>query len=157
MGKPLWRIEGFVTAAGNSVVQKWFWDEIGVEVRDALRDRMNYLMAVEKHPWMEPGFKWFRDIGEVRKRVSTGALRVYGYFPDDSNTFVFLHGVVKQKTKDREGVETARKRLKRLKNGEGSTHEFNFKERTPSADSTGQEDQSSIGGIKSFGGNSLPN
>jgi hypothetical protein len=48
MDKLLWKIEGFVTAAGNPVVQNWFWDEIGEEERDALRDRMNHLTMVEK-------------------------------------------------------------------------------------------------------------
>jgi phage-related protein len=157
MEKSLWRIEGFVTAAGNPVVQSWYWDEIGIEERDALRVRMNYLTSIEKHLWKEPLFEWFGDIGEVKKRVSTGALRVYGYFPDDSNTFVFLFGVVKKKTKDREGTELARKRLKRLKNGEGETHEFNFEERTSPANSAGQESQSSTGGIQPFGGHRLPN
>ena len=157
MGKSLWRIEGFVKAAGNRVVQSWYWDEIGIEERDALRDRMGHLTMVEKHLWNGESFKWFGDIGEVRKRVSTGALRVYGYFPDDSNTFVFLFGVVKKKTKDREGTELARKRLKRLKNGEGDTHEFNFEERTSPADSAGQEDQNSTGGIKSIRGYRFPN
>jgi phage-related protein len=157
MDKSLWRIEGFVTAAGSPVVQKWFWNEIGIEERDALRDRMNHLTMVEKHLWKEPLFEWFGDIGEVKKRVSTGALRVYGYYPDDSNTFVFLLGVVKKRTKDREGMELARKRLKRLKNREGSTHEFNFEERTSSEDSAEQEDQGSTGGIKSLGGYRFPN
>ena len=79
---------------------------------------------------MEPRFKWFGDIGEVRKNVSTGALRVYGYFPEDLSVFVFLLGVVKKTSKDREGVDAARTRLKRLKNGNGDTHEFDFEERT---------------------------
>jgi hypothetical protein len=70
---------------------------------------------------------------------------------------VFLLGVVKKKTKDREGTKLAKMRLKRLKNGEGNTHEFNFAERTSSEDSAGQEGQGSVGGIKSFGGNRLPN
>jgi len=157
MDKLLWKIEGFVTAAGNPVVQEWYWDEIGIEVRDALRDRMNYLTTVEKHLWKKPLFEWFGDIGEVKKRVSTGALRVYGYFPDDSNTFVFLHGVVKNKTKDHEGTDLAKMRLKRLKNGEGSTHEFNFEERASSEDSTGQKDQGPTGGIKSIGRCRFPN
>ena len=130
MEKPLWRIEGFVTAAGNPVVQSWYWDEIGIEERDAIRDRMRYLVYVKRHLWMEPRFKWFGDIGEVRKNVSTGALRVYGYFTEDLSVFVFLLGVVKKTSKDREGVDAARTRLKRLKNGNGDTHEFDFEERT---------------------------
>lgn len=157
MEKPLWKIEGFVTAARNAVVQSWYWDEIGIEERDAIRDRMGYLVYVKKNLWMEPRFKWFGDIGEVRKSVSTGALRVYGYFPDGPPVFVFLLGVVKKKTKDRDGVNSARTRLNRLKNGQGDTHEFNFEERTPPEDSTGQAGESPIGSVKPFGGDSFPN
>ena len=69
MEKPLWKIEGFITAAGNPVVQSWYWDEIGIEERDAIRDRMKYLVNVKKNLWMEPRFKWFGDIGEVRKSL----------------------------------------------------------------------------------------
>jgi hypothetical protein len=157
MEKPLWRIEGFVTAAGNRVVQKWYWDEIGIEERDALRDRMSHLANAPKHLWKEPLFEWFGDIGEVKKRVSSGALRVYGFFPDESNTFVFLLGVVKKKTKDREGMELARTRLKRLKSGEGDTHEFDFEERASPEDSPGQEGQNPIGSVEPFGGYRFPN
>jgi len=88
-----------------------------IEERDAIRDRMKYLVNVKKNLWMEPRFKWFGDIGEVRKSVSAGALRVYGYFPDGLPVFVFLLGVVKKTTKDHVGVDVARTRLKRLKNG----------------------------------------
>lgn len=157
MEKPLWKIEGFITAAGNPVVQSWYWDEIGIEERDAIRDRMKYLVNVKKSLWMEPRFKWFGDIGEVRKSVSAGALRVYGYFPDGLPVFVFLLGVVKKTTKDHVGVDVARTRLKRLKNGEGDTHEFNFEERTSPEDSTGQAGQSPIGSVKPFGGYRFPN
>src|ERR1039458_6580238 len=113
MGRPLWRIDGFVTAAGNRVVQEWFWDELQVEGGDALRDRMNYPTNVGKNLWQPPYFDWFGDIGEVRKHISSGALRVYGFFSEEPHLFVFLHGVVKKKTKDREGIDLARLRLKR--------------------------------------------
>jgi hypothetical protein len=70
---------------------------------------------------------------------------------------VFLHGVVKKTTKDREGVDVARTRLKRLKNGDGDTHEFDFEERASPEDSTGQEGESPIGSVEPFGGYRFPN
>jgi hypothetical protein len=119
MGTPLWKIEGFETAAGNRVVEDWFWDDIDEDERDALRDRMGYLTITPRHLWKEPRFKWFGD------------MRVYGFFPAERpDRFVFLHGVIKKANKDLEGIAVARTRLKRLSRGEGRTHEFDFEKRT---------------------------
>src|SRR5579863_4437192 len=120
MEKSPWKLEFFVTAAGTKIVQKWFWNETTLEERDALRDRANYLVNLEKNLWPEPYFKWFGDIGEIRGRVSTGALRAYGYFDEDRRSFVVLNGVVKKSNKDKEGVELARTRLRRLRSKEGN-------------------------------------
>jgi Phage derived protein Gp49-like (DUF891) len=148
MEKPLWKIEAFKTAAGNAIIQQWFWDELTIEERDKLRDRMIYLTSVGRHLWQEPYFKSFGDIGEVRAKVQRGALRVYGYFPSDKNTFVFLNGVIKKTDKDNQGVDTAEKRLKRLKNGEGDTHGFDFEERTTRETSPRAQDPDANGGIE---------
>jgi len=48
MGKPLWTFEGFRTDGGNSVVQKWYWDELTIDERDDIRDRIAYLGMIEK-------------------------------------------------------------------------------------------------------------
>ncbi len=148
MGEPLWKIEGFVTAAGNPRVQEWFDDEISETDRNALRDRMRYLAEIKRTLWKEPYFEWFNalGIGEVKVRVPTGAMRVYGYFPDDTNRFVFLCGVIKKKTKDRDGIDTALLRLKSLKKGEGKTYEFDFSERDAAQDSEGENSESPDGG-----------
>ena len=89
MGKPLWMFEGFVTDAGNRVVQNWYWG-LDVDDRDDIRDLVNYLGNVERHLWQEPRFKTLGTIGELRKKTDHGALRVYGCFRDEPYLFVFL-------------------------------------------------------------------
>lgn len=145
MSAPPWKIEGFVTPAENRAVQEWYWDEAGEEGRRAIRTRMRYLENLHRTLWKGSEFKWLGDIGEVRKRISTGALRVYGFFPDDSR-FVFLLGNIKKKDNDQDALKTARKRKKQLLNGEGSTHEFDFSERTTEGTSEGSPFQSGNGG-----------
>lgn len=139
MSAPPWKFEGYVTGAGNRVVQDWFWDDADIDERDAVRDRVNYLANLKKVNWQKPAFEWFGEYGEIRKNVPRGALRIYGVFADDRDAFIFLLGKVKNVKKDKQGIDTAEKRLKRLRNGEGSTHEFDFKEKPARADSEGKE------------------
>jgi hypothetical protein len=142
MGKPLWMFEGFITAAGNRVVEDWYWDEIVQDDRESIRDIANYLANYKKTLWVEPRFKNFGDIGEIRKKTDHGALRVYGEFHDLRAAFVFLNGELKKTTKDKQGIEKARLRSKRLRRGEGTTHEFNFEKRFGGEASQGEGDKS---------------
>lgn len=139
MSAPPWNFEGYVTAAGNRIVQDWFWNEANDEERGALRDRANYLANLKKTLWMEPYFKWFgkQGYGEIRKRVPRGALRVYGTFADDRGAFVFLFGHTKKATKEPEGMDAAEKRLKRYLKGESTTHGFDFEDKSPEKNSQG--------------------
>lgn len=125
MSKPLWRFEGFVTAAGNRVVEDWYWG-LDVDDRDNIQDLVNYLGNVERHLWQEPRFKSLGDIGEIRKKTDHGALRVYGCFRDEPHVFVFLNGELKKTNKDNQGMDAARLRLKKLNQKVGTTHEFDF-------------------------------
>jgi hypothetical protein len=142
MSKPLWTFEGYVTNAGNRVVQKWYWKGIEIDDRDDVRIRTSFLGGLQRNLWKEPHFKWFGDIGEYRQTTPVGALRIYGYFPEERPAvFVFLCGVVKKSKKDNEGIDTARLRLKRLKQGIGGTHEFQFEEEPAGKDSSEQGDE----------------
>jgi hypothetical protein len=151
MSAPPWKFEGFISAAGNRLVQEWYWDdrECGEDGRNAIKTRINYLMYLPKSLWKKPEFEWFGDLGEVRKSVPTGALRVYGFFPDEMR-FVFLLGNVKKKDRDKDAIKTARQRMKRLANGEGYTHEFVFAERTSDSITEGTPCESGNGGGESF-------
>jgi hypothetical protein len=159
MEKPLWTFRGYTTDADNSLVQEWFYEELSIDDRDLIRDRINYLKVVERHLWIRPRFdKLEDDLNEIRIKTPAGPIRLYGYFPPgERHCFTLLHGLYKTADNDKAGKRVARERLKLLKQGIGGTHEFNFEERTSPADSAGQEDQNSIGGIKSFRGNRFPN
>jgi len=148
MSAPPWKFEGFVTAAENQVVQDWFWDEANDDERDALRDRVGYLANLKKTLWQEPHFKWFGTYGEIRKSVPRGALRAYGFFDEARDTFVLLHAHVKNVKRDSQGMDVAERRLRRLQNGEGSTHGFDFEDKSASANSQGKEGESATGGIE---------
>jgi hypothetical protein len=142
MGTPLWMFEGFVTAAGNRVVEDWYWDEIVRDDRESIRDIANYLANYKKTLWVEPRFKNLGDIGEIRKGTDHGALRVYGEFHEQWAAFVFLNGELKKTTRDKQGIEKARLRSKRLKQGEGTTHGFDFEKRFGGEVAEGEGDKS---------------
>lgn len=156
MGKPLWRFEGFITAAGNRVVQDWYWHEIGIDDREDIRDVVNYLANVERHLWQEPRFKSLGDIGELRKKTDHGALRVYGCFRDELYLFVFLNGELKKANKDRQGIETARLRMKKLNQKVGTTHEFDFEEESAGTNPQESAGQGAASGEQPIRGNCVP-
>jgi hypothetical protein len=146
MSKPLWTFDGYETDAGKAVVQRWYWDALNIDERDDIRLRTSLLADLQKNLWKEPHFKSFGDIGEYRQSVQGGALRIYGYFPVERPTvFVFLLGTVKKSKKDAEGIDTARLRLKRLKQGIGRTHEFEFEEEPPRKNPPEQSDEDAAG------------
>lgn len=142
MGQSLWTFEGYATPAGNHPVQDWYHKELGEDERDLLRDRINHLKDVERHLWKRPGFdKLDGELNEIRKDVpGNGTIRIYGYFhPEKRRCFVLLEGKYKNKGNDRAGKRTALDRLKLIKQGKGTTHEFDFAERPAEKDSKGTE------------------
>lgn len=151
-----WRIEGVETSAGNCVVQKWYWNDLNDDERDAIRDRINYLTKLPRTLWKEPPFKWFGEVGEVRIRTSKGPLRIYGYFPSDANVFVFLDGRYKEKDKDRSGKKTVEQRLKSLQKGTGRTHEFDFEDKSGEEGPEVEDLQDTDGTVQSHGRNRIP-
>jgi phage-related protein len=136
MSEPaLWTFRGYVTAAGNEVVQQWY-DGLQIDERDLIRDRVNYLKDVERYLWRRPGFDKLGDeLNEIRRDVEGGTIRLYGYFPAERHHFVILHADYKTQRNDRSGKKIAHDRLKLLKRGIGSTHEFNFEEESDRTDS----------------------
>jgi hypothetical protein len=156
---PLWTFEGFVTPAGNRIVDDWFHDELGEDERDLIRDRIYYLKDVERHLWRRPGFdKLDGDLNEIRKDVpGGGTIRIYGYFPSGKrHSFVLLEGRYKDKKNDKAGKRIAEDRLKQIKQGMGSTHGFNFEERTLKKDSQGTQGTVTPSQLESIGGDCVP-
>jgi hypothetical protein len=136
----LWTFEGFVTPAGNRLVDDWFHNQLSEDDRDFVRDRINYLKDIERHLWKRPGFdKLDGELNEIRKDIpGNGTIRIYGYFPPGKrHCFVLLEGRYKGKKNDKSGKRIAEDRLKQIKKGEGNTHEFDFEERVSAEDSKG--------------------
>jgi hypothetical protein len=147
---PLWTFRGYTTEAGNSLVQEWFYEELGIEERDSIRDRINYLKDIERHLWIRPSFdKLEDDLSEIRIKTRAGPIRMYGYFPSgERHCFVILLGLYKSADNDRKGKNIAKDRLRLLRQEKGNTHEFSFEERVSSENSKGKENQGTIGRFK---------
>lgn len=129
MGNVLWVFEGFVTSSGNRLVQDWYWQELTIDDRDYIRDRISKLENLERINWRRPGFdKLDSGLCEIQKTTPSGEMRIYGYFPPERHHFVLLHGHYKKVNNDKKGKGIALKRLKTLKAKIGGTHEFNFQE-----------------------------
>lgn len=133
MGKPLWTFEGYRTEVGGTPVQDWYQDDLSVDDRDLLRDRIRYLQELERHLWKLPCFgSAGGELWEIRRNTATGWLRLYGVFHRHKrHCFILLNGNDKDVKNDQKGKATARERLKNLRLKRGDTHEFNFEERTP--------------------------
>ncbi len=126
----VWTFEAYETDAGNRIVQEWYWEEICLDDRDLIRDRIRYLKNVGRHLWKEPYFESMGELGEIKKRSTPrGALRIYGCFREGA-VFLFLHGVLKKARKDKKGINTSKLRLRKLQAEVGRSHEFEFKERS---------------------------
>jgi hypothetical protein len=117
---------------------------------------VNHLGNVERHLWQEPRFKSLGDIGELRKKTDHGALRVYGCFRDESYLFVFLNGELKKTNKDKQGMDTARLRLKKLNQKVGTTHGFDFEEEPTGTNPPEPTGQGAAGGEQLGRGNCVP-
>jgi hypothetical protein len=124
---------GFVSEAGGKLVQDWF-DALSIEDRDEIRDTVNYLVATPITEWKRPEVdKVNHPLVEIRCKGQAGnAIRIYGAFSQDVRArFVILNATTnKKKSHDKEAQELAKKRLKSIKSGKASIHEFSFEERS---------------------------
>ncbi len=131
MGNKLWTFDGFVTDAGTAIVQEWYWQDLTLDDRDYIRDRISKLENVERTAWRRPGFdKLDDDLCEIQKTTPSGVIRIYGYFPPERHHFILLYGHYKKATNDKKGKRIALGRLKLLKQKIGGIHEFKFEERS---------------------------
>lgn len=114
---------------GVLIVQEWYWQDLTVEDRDHIRDRVSKLENLERAAWRRPGFDQLNDgLCEIRKTTPSGIIRIYGYFPSERYHFVLLYGHYKKVDNDRKGKRIAVTRLKLLKQKTGGRHEFEFEE-----------------------------
>jgi phage-related protein len=157
MAEPLWKFDGYVTAAGKATVRHEYLTVFDEDERDAIRDRVRYLKHLPKNLWTEPPFKHFGgDFGEIRDTSPRGALRVYGQFIANDK-FLLLHACIKKKNKDKDGVDKAKLRLKEFNKKNGGASEFNFEEEPSKQDSSEQGDEIEAGSEESSAGDRVPN
>ena len=136
MGKSLWSFRGYVTDAGARAIQRWYWDDLDIDERDLIRDRVNRLKDVERHLWGKPGFAPLGEgLHEVRRDTRAGPIRMYGFFPSDRHHFTILSADHKKVKNDKAGKKIAMDRWKLLRRGIGSTHELDFEEEFSREDS----------------------
>jgi hypothetical protein len=131
-----WTFYGYRTPAGGPDVQEWF-DGLQEEEQDEVRDRLGYLQKLAPGAWGKPVFEPLGDeISELRIKVNVPHLkavyRIYGAFWPEGRrySYTLLLGKDKKVDNDRRGKREAIERLKRLRRGEATTHEFEFERRT---------------------------
>jgi hypothetical protein len=127
-----WTFYGYVTPNRRKDVQGWF-DALSPEARDEARDVLAYLQHQPRHLWCRPEFDVLdHDTSEIRFKVNVlheqRVYRIYGAFwPERKRySFTFLLGKDKKVDNDRNGKKEAIDRLRRLRRGEATIHEFEF-------------------------------
>jgi hypothetical protein len=127
-----WTFHGYTTPAGGCDVQEWF-EDLKVEEQDEVRDRLAYLQKLAPSAWGKPAFEPLGDeISEIRIKISVPHLqavyRIYGAFWPEGRrySYTLLLGKNKKVDNDRRGKREAIERLKRLRRGEATIHEFEF-------------------------------
>lgn len=127
-GPPPCTFAGFVSGAGNPIIQKWY-DGLPDEEREELQDTLNYLSAMPISSWKRPEFDKVRSpLFEIRCKANqkNHIIRVYGVFdPKVRGRFIMLAGNEgKKKSKDLETQKNALSRLKLIRQGKASSHGF---------------------------------
>ena len=133
-GADLVTFHGYKTSAGNRDVQEWF-KLLSESERDEAMDAIGYLQHEPIHLWVEPHFKKIcDDISEIRYKAGVEKItyRIYGSFwPEGSRfSYMFLLGRGKKVKKDQGSKKLAVDRLKNLRSGRATTHEFEFESGT---------------------------
>lgn len=128
---PNWTFYGYRTAARGRVVQEWF-DSLSDDERDEFKDTTGYLQHLPFDRWCYPQFTHLGDgLSEVRAETADFWIRVYGmFFPEGKRySYTFLYGGTKKARNDKIGKREAHERMRLLKSGKATTHEFEFERR----------------------------
>src|ERR1700683_4134267 len=133
-----WEFLGFESVQEGQPVQVWF-DGLPEEVRDEIRDLLNFLGKMTGTLWRRPEFDGLVGAGGIselrpqevsvprNEEIETETYRIYGCFPKDrQHTYLFLHGKRKGVKNDKPGKRTAKRRLKQFERGDASAHKFEF-------------------------------
>lgn len=133
-----WQFLGFESVEEGRPVQVWF-DGLPEEVKDEIRDLLDYLGKLTGKLWRRPEFDGLVGAGGVSElrpqevsverngNIETETYRIYGFFPQDRKcTYVLLHGKRKGMKNDKHGKRAAKKRLNQLDQGRATVHKFEF-------------------------------
>jgi hypothetical protein len=130
-----WQFLGFESVEEGRPVQHWY-DGLPEEVKDEIRDLLDYLGKITDKLWRKPEFDPLRGAGGISElrpdkvsverngRIETETYRIYGFFRQ--RTYIFLHGKRKGVKNDQPGKQTAVRRLQLLEQGNATVHEFEF-------------------------------
>jgi putative component of toxin-antitoxin plasmid stabilization module len=123
---PLWKFYAYRTPAGNEVVQEWF-DAQDDDLKDEIRDSLQYHQNVERHLWKRPGFDELggEGISEFRFSVRGAKYRIFGPV---RHAYTLLLPAGKDTRNQRHEKNEGKKRKGQLERREASVHEFRWQE-----------------------------
>ena len=140
-----WDFLGYESVEEGKPVQNWF-DGLPDDHRDAIKDILSFLQVTPRADWDEPWYDPLIGEGgiseirfeELKDERGKFYYRIYGFFGDEEEgSYKFLHAVNKKERNDRDGKGIAKKRKRKLENGEAKLHEFCM-DREVSSEETGK-------------------
>jgi hypothetical protein len=151
----------YVTDMGAEVVQNWY-NTLSQVDKDEIVDTINHLLPIPVTEWRRPEFdKVSPPLVEIRCKANqtNHVIRLYGVFDETVRARIILLNATdsKKTSNDRAAQDLALDRLKLIKTGKGTTHEFYFQGKS-SGKSPAQQGIKSANGVLKFGqGNRLSN
>lgn len=133
----------FASPKQGRPVQAWF-NGLFEDHREAVKDRLSYLVALPSSAWEEPFFDPLigdGGISEIRFdpiKCERGKFyyRIYGFFGQEDKqqeeSYNFLHATNKNARNDRHGKAIAKSHLRELQDGEASLEPFDMDPNIPS-------------------------
>ncbi len=135
-----WTFLGFESAKEGQPVQVWF-NNLSLDHRDEVKDRLAYLQVTPRSDWDEPFFDPLEGEGGISEirfdpiKCVRGKFyyRIYGFFaPEEEESYNFLHVTNKKSRNDRHGKAIAKRRLRELQDGDAKRHKFDLDTEGPS-------------------------
>jgi hypothetical protein len=125
-----WAFHGFESSREGRPVQVW-WDSLPDDHRYYLKDKLAELQVTPRSEWEEPDFDPLvgeAGISEIRfdpiecEKGKFFYYRIYGFFVEGEESYIFLHGTNKRERNDKNGKAIAKRRLSELNSQEAGIH-----------------------------------
>jgi hypothetical protein len=141
-----WTFFGFQSAQEGRPIQAWY-DGLPEAHKSEVVDLLLYLQNVIDRLWTRPFFDPLEGEGgiseiivpDIRDAQGVAYYRIYGCPGPEKRDYTFLHATNKKVRNDRDGKNTARDRLARLRNQDATVHKFNFEKSSVGEISKGTE------------------